>query len=493
MKTILKDVLIFDGSLQPAKKGFIVLNDKLIEDVVYKDFDSSDYFGDKVVDCKGLCACPGIIDIHAHSDLEILRNPSFPAKINQGITTDVSGNCGVGVFPIKEGVEVDLSLLTDILGPYDDINFKDYNSYKERLNSDFSILMLQSHSMLRFNAIKGNPNREATDSEIKHMCDLLDESLSQGALGLSTGLYYAPCIYASEKELIELFKVVKKHKKFVAVHHRCEGSDIINSLKEIIGLVEKVGVDLEISHLKIVGMKNQHLLNQVISLVENCKYILGFDQYPYSYGSTSLKSMLPPSVLSLDSDVQHLVLKDKTKRKEIISQMKNPQGWDSLLELCGAENIKVTALSHFPEYEQKTLYEIASIRNQDPYECFLDLMAEETGLAMMIDRTENEEVLKTLFNHPLSVFGTDALYNGGAEHPRSYEAVPHMLEQSFREKMSCTLEYIIHRMSGKTANRLKLKDRGFLKPGLKGDVVIFDKTTGKIENVYLNGLPKLFK
>ncbi|MGX8685917.1 MAG: amidohydrolase family protein, partial [Spirochaetales bacterium] len=262
MTTLIKNALISDGTERPLYRSDLVFEGSNIKDIGH--FESAD----KIIDADGLILCPGFMDMHAHSDLEILRNPSMNHKLGQGITFDVSGNCGVGVFP--RPIDGPPSFF-DILGRYDNWDWTDYPSYLERVHSPFNIVFLQNHAMLRMSAIKGNPNRKATAEEVKTMCNLLEKSLDQGCIGLSSGLYYAPNMYADEEEILALLRVVKKHNKMFCVHHRCEGDFILESVDEVLTYAQKTGVKLEISHLKAIGTKNQCKMDQVLEKIHNAR------------------------------------------------------------------------------------------------------------------------------------------------------------------------------------------------------------------------------
>jgi N-acyl-D-amino-acid deacylase len=470
---IIKNGTVIDGSGAAASKLDILISGGLIVRIGKIDPPS----GCKVIDASEQIVCPGFIDMHGHSDLEILRDPLMKAKVQQGITTEVGGNCGIGVFPILRPTRIPKGLLTDILGYWPDFNWNNYDSYRASINSPYSLMMLQSHSMLRFNAIEGNPNRQASQSEIARMESMLDESLQMGCIGLSMGLYYAPCMYASRDELVRLARVVARHDGILSVHHRCEGSDIISSLKEIISVAEEAKVRLEVSHLKVIGMKNQHLLPEVFSLLEKSSQVIGFDQYPYDYGCTSLSSLLPPDLLALSEKERRSSLKLPEVRTFARQQMQNPDGWDSIVSLAGFDNIFITELEHFPEYSSLSLSTIANLRGQDPFDSLFDLLSAETGIAMMTDITETPDTLRQIFRHPLGCFGTDAIYTGTSGHPRSWNAAPHILQKSFLNQMDTTAESAIFRMTGKTAKRLGLSDRGFIREGLRADIVIFNPET----------------
>jgi len=250
-------------------------------------------------------------------------------KVQQGITFDLSGNCGAGIYPRSKDDE---PVFADILGHYDSWTWTDFSSYKALVKPGINIGFLQSHSCLRMSAIEGNPNRAATKKEIEKMCRLLDQSLDNGCLGFSSGLYYAPCLFADHDELVSLLRVVKRHNSLFCVHHRCEGDEILQSIDEIISLVRETGVRLEVSHLKAIGRKNQHKMPEVLKKLHALKdegFDVSFDQYPYEYGSTSLFSLLPPKLLRLPSDELSAILKrtkkDRKLRDEIVHEMENPK------------------------------------------------------------------------------------------------------------------------------------------------------------------------
>lgn len=434
------------------------------------------------IDISDKILCPGFMDIHAHSELEALRNPHMTHKIQQGITFDLSGNCGIGVYPRQLS---DPPLFADILGHYSGAwNWTDFESFQSQLKPGINMAFLQSHSMLRMAAIKGNPNREATSDEIEIMCKLLDLSLNQGCLGFSTGLYYAPCLFATEEEILSLLKVVKKHNALFAVHHRCEGNEILSSIDEILDYVRKTGVKLEISHLKAIGKNNQDKVDSILEKIHNFKdqgFDVGFDQYPYEYGSTSLFSLLPPFLLKLEKEELSKTLaslEDNIElRAEVIEQMLKPQGWDSIVQLCGWDNITITSLESSPQYNGLTLTQAAKKLGKDPFDALFSLLAKENELALMTDVTQSTENLQKIFKDPLMHFGTDALYTGSAAHPRSANAAIHLLETMCKTSTTASYEEAICKMTYKVAQRLGLRNRGKIAEGLKADLVVFDPKT----------------
>ena len=204
-----------------------------------------------------------------------------------------------------------------------------------------------------------------------------------------------------------------------------------------------------------------------------------FDQYPYEYGSTSLYSLLPPLYLRLSREDLKKLLESPKERAANKEEMQDPEGWDSLYELCGWDNITVIALDSNKRYEGLTLTGIANLRAQGPFDSFFDLLMEEDGVALMTDITQSQESLKRILTHPLMCFGTDPLYAGEKTHPRSYQAAVHLLDRYWKRQDLLPLEVLISKMTSIPAARLGLSDRGRIAQGCKADLVVFDPITLK--------------
>ncbi|MFA6890709.1 MAG: D-aminoacylase [Sphaerochaetaceae bacterium] len=438
---------------------------------------------DGAIDVRGKILCPGFIDIHAHSELEVLRDPAMSAKVGQGVTSEVCGNCGVGVCPAPVDDSIQKSLNEDVLGFWDGKYWPSFASYLDRLSqtgTGTNMAFLVGHSALRCAAIAGNPNRVATDEEISVMIRLLEDAYRMGCVGFSTGLYYAPCMYADRRELTALLSTTARFDRLFSVHHRCEGDDVLPSLAEVISLAKETGVRLEISHLKAIGRDNQEKVGRMLEMIERAKrdgVRIGFDQYPYTYGSTSLYSLLPPDFLKLSRLELRKVLRDGTARMRMKEEMEHPDGWDSIVRLAGFDEITILALSGHPEYEMRTIADIAAQMGKDPFSMAFDLLADAQGVALMADTTQSEKSLIRILSHPLMAFGSDALYAGALWHPRSRNAAVHLLCRYGRILKVLPWETLVRKMTALAAERIGMTDRGLVAEGRMADLVVFDPRT----------------
>jgi N-acyl-D-aspartate/D-glutamate deacylase len=487
---VFRHAKIADGTGSSCFTGMVAVTDHMI---TYVGPDHNHVVGNREIDCKGMVLAPGIIDMHAHSDLHVFRGSGMSEKIAQGITTEVIGNCGMGVYPVALHAQAkqDLShAAADILGIYDQPwLWHDFSSYADTVDASgvyTHLIGLQAHAPLRFAVLEDAPNRRAHVREIEQMCALLHQSYEQGAAGFSTGLYYAPCFFADRNELVSLLRVTAQHDRLFAVHHRCEGNEVETSLREVLELALETGVRLEISHLKAIGKSNQHKVPRLLEMIESYERLglrVGFDQYPYTFGSTSLYSLLPPEYVQLPRQALARALSDRQTRKSIKAQILHPQGWDSIVELCGWDAITILHVEGQESLHGYTIAELAARDAADPCDVLCDVLAKLPEIALMTDITQSEESLKMILSHPLSCFGTDALYSGSILHPRSSEAVQHML--SVHRVLPDA--QMIRRMTSLPAERLQLSDRGKIAVGYIADITLMRKA--EIAFVMVDGKP----
>ena len=427
------------------------------------------------VDASHMVLTPGFIDIHAHSEFYAMREPVMPMRTAQGITSDISGNCGIGVYPLRHGRRFLEPLCNDVLGRCDSWDWDGFKSFHERLSSSgigINMGFLQPHSPLRVAAMGADCDRAADDDEIALMCSLLEESLDAGCFGLSTGLYYQPCFSADDRELEALLKVVAGHDRLFCVHMRSEGDGILDALEEVLSLAMRTSVRLQISHLKVIGGRNQDKLSRVLAMIHSYRdrgLDVAFDQYPYDYGSTSLFSLLPPWALALSRTELRFALQLEDERRRMRKDMLEPDGWESIWSLVGPDDIRILHMDSRSDLAGVRLSDLPG----DPLESLFDILADEPGAAVMCDVTEDVSSLEAIMKDDLMSFSTDALYSSADVHPRSRSASVEMIRRT-QDRRLMPLEECIRRMSLANAARLGLTDRGVIREGAAADLVLMD-------------------
>jgi len=473
---LLKNGRIIDGSGTPSYYGDIAIENGLICKIGNIDEKTHTLF-----DANGLVIAPGFIDTHSHSDLFLIHEPDAKAKIMQGITTEIIGQDGLGEAPIREDLKIEWRKYLSGLNGDPPIEWT-WNNIGEYLNKvqeakpSVNVASLVGHGNLRLLAM-GMDDRPPSIQEMSIMKELLSESLEEGAIGLSTGLIYAPCVYSNASELSELCKVSADHGGVFVVHMRNEGDQLLESIDEVLGIGKESGVHVHISHFKSGGKanwgKSKDSLNK-LDEATNQGIKVSFDQYPYTAGSTFLSSLLPIWVHEGGVEEQLLRLRDPEIRSKILSEM-NERAQTS--RDTGWENVLVTYVASDKNkvYEGLSISAIAKKRKKSEIDSLIDIVLEEANQASMASFTMSEEDVERIMSHPLGMICTDGLLLG-TPHPRAYGSFPRVLGRYVR-KGSVILEEVVRKMTSYPAYVFKLKKRGMLKTGYHADITIFNADT----------------
>lgn len=506
---VIKHAKIVDGTGSPWFFGDIAIKGDTIAHMG-RVVDTEDA---QVIDATGKTVCPGFIDLHSHSDLYVLEVGLVSAKTRQGITTELLGQDGISAAPLPhaylkqwQGNLSGLDGTPDI--EWDWHNVDSYLSKIERAMPGSNYAYLVPHGNLRLQVI-GLENRKATSDEIKEMAHILEQSLKQGACGLSSGLIYLPCMYGDYEEIEALCEVAAAYGVPFIVHQRSEGDEILESMDELLVIAKRTGVHLHFSHFKVCGRKNWHKTADVLKKLNQARedgIEVTFDQYPYTAGSTMLSAVLPPWAHEGGTPALMVRLQNSLLREEMTNEMcTGVPGWDSMYEWAGPEGIIITSVES--EANQtcvgRTLQQITEMRGgQDPIETALDLILEESNAVGMIDFVMDEASVAAIMQHPAGTICTDGLL-GGEPHPRAYGSFPRVLGKYTRDEGLFTLEESIRRMTSQPARIIGFTDRGTLREGMKADIVIFNEATVTdtatyevprsypvgIEWVFVNGKP----
>lgn len=477
MDILIKDARIIDGSGNPSFEGSVGVKGEKIAAVG----NISESQAKTVIDVKGLAVSPGFIDIHAHSEFTLLADPRGEGKVTQGVTTEVSGNCGLSAGPLygdyferRKGDLSELGLELDWhdLGEY-------FGILKNRgLSLNFATLI--GHGNLR-GSVVGYGNRKPTGEEMERMKTLLRDSMKAGGFGLSSGLIYPPGVYSETEELIELAKVVEEFSGFYASHMRSEGDRLLEAITEAIRIGEEAGIPVQISHLKTGGERNWHKLDEAFELIERARdrgVDVTADRYPYIASSTDLDAILPSWAYEGGAEAEIKRLADPETRKrlteEILKQHPKEDYWEKVM-VASVDTEKNRG------FEGKTMAEVARKMKKEPCEALFDLLLEERIRVTAIYFSMSEENLKRILQRDYVMVGSDSsarAINGptrlGKPHPRTFGSFPRVLSKFVREEKVLTLEEGIRKMTGLPARRLGLNDRGVIKEGAFADLVVFN-------------------
>jgi N-acyl-D-aspartate/D-glutamate deacylase len=481
---IIRGGTIIDGSGAPSYRGDIAIRDGRITAIgMLKDRSAK-----QVIDADGLMVAPGFIDMHSHDDLHVLENKYMDAKIRQGVTTTVLGNCGFALYPVMpETKKLFYEYATGLFGTPEkgDLGYADLEQFFadiRRVGSAINVASLAAHGVLRI-AVMGYDNRKPTEAEMARMKELLRQSMRSGAVGMSFGLIYAPGAYADTAELIELSKVVGEEGGFIASHMRSESGMLLDAIEEMITIAREARVPLEISHLKAVGTPNFGKGKEALRRIAAAKregIDVTFDQYPYHAGSTTATTLLPPWALEGGIESMLRRLRDEETRRRIKADMINgiPNSpWENMADLIGWENIMVCSVqtAENKKYEGSNIKDIAEQLNMDPYDVFFRLLDEEDGRIILVMFQQDMNDMETIMTDDLQMFGSDGIpLRGKKAHPRLYGTYPRVLGTYVRERNLLTLERAVYKMTYLPAHRLGLLDRGLLRPGMMADITIFD-------------------
>ena len=437
-----------------------------------------------IIDATGKAVTPGFIDIHAHTDAaEVLVNPKGESKIRQGVTLEVSGNCGSSSFPFKKEVsENEKRYAKRYKLERDWVDLAGYLARIQKTGLAFNYVTLVGQGTIR-EYVMNEDRRKPTAAELELMQKLVAEAMEQGAFGISSGLEYTPSGFASIEEVIELCRVAAKYGGFYATHVRSEDRFVIEAVAEALYIAEKAGLPLQISHFKSCGTINWWKMPKLFDLVEAAAkrgVAVTADRYPYTAYNTGLSVNFPQPALAGGNEAFIKLLQDPVERRRLREEtMQKLEGtpWENILltDLDEEENQRFIG---------KTVQQAATELGQDPYEFVCDILIKEKGEVGYIGFGMSEEQTEEILKHPLVMLCSDgsalAPYgplHQGKPHPRNYGTFPRFLGVYVRNRKALGLPQAVKKMAAMPAAKLGLKDRGTLKQGNYADIVVFDPAT----------------
>ena len=430
----------------------------------------------KIIDARNLKVTPGFIDVHSHTDTGLFINPKAESKIRQGVTTEVAGQDGSSVAPRKNNSEDDEYEVDEKSWS----TFPEFFKLLEENKTAVNFVTFVGQGTLR-GFVVGEDDRIATSEEIERMKKLAMEALDQGAFGVSSGLEYTPGSFASTEEISELCKVMKNRGGIYATHMRNEADTVLEAISEAIQIGKTAGVPVNISHLKLQGKANWKKIDQAFTLIEEANsngHRVTFDRYPYTAFSTGLSNLFP--LWSRDGGRERFLERLKNKndlveiKKYVLDKVSSLSNWDAVL-IAGVkkENNK--------QYEGKTIQQIISQTDEDPFEFTRKLLIDENGSVSMCGFGMSEENTSRILSHPLCMVASDASARAtygklseGSPHPRSYGTFPRFLSRYVRQNNIIALPEAIRKITSFPAETLGISNRGVIATGKMADVVCFD-------------------
>jgi N-acyl-D-amino-acid deacylase len=437
--------------------------------------------GERIIDADGLVVSPGFIDIHAHTDALALVNPSFESKVTQGVTTEVSGNCGASDAPrggMREDAGDDEGILAGCGIRTDWRTCSEFFTRLETVPMAINFATLIGHGSIRAVAM-GYDSRKPSPDELDNMRRLTARAMEEGAFGLSSGLIYPPGCYADTDELVELAKVAAGYGGIYASHIRSEGDELLSAVEEAIRIGRDSGAQVQLSHHKATGRRNWGKVRESLALIDEARASGGrvlADQYPYTATSTGLGVLLPDWAHDGGQAALLARLRDSAQRERLRSALieSNVDGWDVTV-------IGFVSKERNLRFEGLNLLQIAEMTEKAPADVVLDLLLDEDGSVGIMRFVIDESDVSTVMRHPAIVVGSDATARSGIgplskgkPHPRSYGTFPRVLGKYVREDGVLSLEDAVAKMTGRSASILSLPDRGLLRLGWLADITIFD-------------------
>lgn len=501
-----------DGLGNPRRRADVAILDGLIEGV-YEPGTAPE--AERVCRADGKLVTPGFVDMHTHSDFTLLINPRAESSIHQGVTTEVIGNCGHACAPVAEKTKYEL--LGSMFG-YDPgvrvewRTFGDYLDRLERARTSINVAPLAGHGPIRIAAMGFEP-RHARPEEVRKMCRLVDEALDDGALGLSTGLAYAPGANAHTDEIVELAGVAARRGKLYASHIRSEDVRLMDGVREALEIARRSGAPLQLSHhpAKYPAFGQSPATLRLVDEARAAGLDVACDLHAYIAGATSLAQLLPP--WAFVGGVHEVLrrLRDRGERDRLKADIRAGMAGVTHAQLAKDgkwDDIRLESSPQHPELVGRTLQSIAAELSLEPEEAVFELLlaeGENYYNALMLGWVYSEQDNEAVLLHETSMIGSDgfalATYGALAKvrfHPRSFGTYPRVLRKFVEERPLLSLEEAIRKMTSAPARRLGLDDRGVVAEGAAADLLVFaeggfrDHATYDDPNRYASGLDLVF-
>ena len=489
MSTLIRAATVVDGTERPRYRADVLVDGPRIAAILPTGGPSP--AADRVLDADGLVLAPGFIDMHAHSDLQILLQPDHLAKISQGVTTELLGQDGLSYAPVDDDA---LAMLRKKIAGWNtdpadfDFSWRTVGEYLERLDNGLegrgiagNAAYLVPHGVVRA-LVCGWEDVPASADDIVAMQGIVRAAMAEGAVGLSAGLTYTPGMYADNAELLALCRTVGELGGFFAPHHRSYGKGALDAYAEMIDLTTRAGCPLHLSHATMNFAPNKGRAGELLAMLDAAiadGADITLDTYPYLPGATTLSAVLPSWSSAGGQDATLARLRDPAALARIRDDLEvhGSDGchgviaeWDTI-EISGVAHTELDGLVG------RTVAGITADTGREPFAVFVDvLLRDELGTGIL-QHVGHEVNVQAIMRHPRHKGGSDGLLVGAKPHPRAWGTFPRYLGHYCRDLGVFSLEECVGHLTGRAAARLRLRDRGLVRTGYAADLVLFDPAT----------------
>ncbi|MER6239299.1 D-aminoacylase [Streptomyces clavifer] len=490
MDLVIRDARVVDGTGAPSYRADVGITDGRVAEI-RREGDGPRPTGARTVDADGLALSPGFVDMHAHSDLALLRDPDHSAKAAQGITLEVLGQDGLSYAPADDRTLAEVRRsISGWNGDGSDIDFdwRTVGEYLDRLDRNFdgrgiavNAAYLIPQGTVRMLAV-GWDDRPATAAELTRMKELVDQGMAEGAVGMSSGLTYTPGMYANDAELTELCRVVAGHGGYYCPHHRSYGAGALAAYEEMVQLTRNAGCALHLAHATMNFGVNKGRAPDLLALLDDALASgadISLDTYPYTPGCTTLVAMLPSWAGEGGPESVLTRLADDATAERIRHHLEVvgsdgchgvPIEWDTI-EISGVGAPSLAG------HVGRTVAESARLRGEAPWVTARRLLVEDRLGTTILQHVGHEENVRQIMRHRVHTGGSDGILQGDKPHPRAYGTFPQYLGRYVRELGILSLEECVAHLTSRPAARLRLPDRGRVHEGYRADLVLFDPAT----------------
>jgi N-acyl-D-amino-acid deacylase len=475
---VLRGGSVLDGTGSPARTADVAIAGGRIVAVGRVDGTTA-----RSIDVAGAVVCPGFIDLHSHADFSVLGSPEAVTQVTQGVTTLVTGNCGFSPFPVVPEHADELRTHGSFIGAglsWDWSTAGEFAARVEALPLGVNLALQVGHGAIRIGGM-GLDDRAPTPAELDRMRVLVRQAVADGCVGFTSGLIYAPGMFATTDELVALAKEAAAGGLIYSTHMRDEGEELLEAIEEALTIARTAGIRLEISHLKSSGVANRGKVSPALDLITNARgsgIDVQADQYPYTASSTTLTSFLPG--WAMDGGTPAL-----------LQRLGTPSAVDRLASELNARS----GVSFWPEriviartpdgpyagYVGQNVAAVSAELGLDVGHGVAELLAKQQGRISIIHHGMSEDDVRLVMSSPYVSVASDGGVLGcpgeGRPHPRSLGTFVRVLGRYVREFGVLSWPEAVRKMTSLPAARLGWTDRGVLRQGAVADVAVFDPST----------------